>query len=255
MNFDEIIKAFIVKKLPRERWTHEAHLIVSAHYCLAFDCIVALKFLRNNIIEYNELSGTLNTDSSGYHETLTRFWIIITKNFINNNSDLGKEELIRSFINSEYASKTLHLEYYSPEIIYSNRARHDWVDPNLKKLKITTDRPINCQKHYDWSDSEFLHNFSTGIFNPKLFTHEAHLRLAWIALNAEPLTFAQNTVSDLILNYVKHWGAQNKFDRKLTRASVQIIASRMSHETSFPTFINKHQDLVINFKTLIDSVM
>ena len=61
--------------LPKSSWTHAAHVAVAA--CLAFDHPPdqALELTRSGIIHHNESVGTANTETSGYHETLTRFWI------------------------------------------------------------------------------------------------------------------------------------------------------------------------------------
>lgn len=134
IDFEEIIQGFINKTLPRNQWTHQAHLIVSVHFCLKYDLITCLKELKNHIKAYNEISGTPNTDSLGYHETLTRFWIIITKNFIDSHPKLNKYQLISEFLTSDQAHKTLHLDFYTPETIFSTNARKNWVEPDRRSL-------------------------------------------------------------------------------------------------------------------------
>mgnify|MGYP000226997985 FL=1 len=41
--------------------------------------------------------------------------------------------------------------------------------------------------HYKLNDLEFVNQFQKTTLDPKLFTHEAHLRLAWIYINNEGL--------------------------------------------------------------------
>ena len=73
---DELLAAFTGRTLPKERWDHEAHIRV-CHAALArFGRDEALGFLRDAIRAYNEVVGPPNTDSTGYHETLTRYFVL-----------------------------------------------------------------------------------------------------------------------------------------------------------------------------------
>jgi len=69
----EIVQQFKDKSLPKVCWTHEAHIIVALWHNLNFEFETAYQLVKANIIAYNEVVGTPNTDSSGYHETLTQF--------------------------------------------------------------------------------------------------------------------------------------------------------------------------------------
>ena len=68
--------------LAKSLWTHAAHVAVAA--CLAYEHApdAALNLTRAGIIRHNESVGTANTETSGYHETLTRFWSGIIGNFV-----------------------------------------------------------------------------------------------------------------------------------------------------------------------------
>ena len=35
--------------------------------------------MRRGIVHYNQCAGTINSDHSGYHETITLFWLAIVK--------------------------------------------------------------------------------------------------------------------------------------------------------------------------------
>src|SRR5262245_32573469 len=73
------IQAFIgefeARSLPKSRWTHHAHLTVGLWYLSQHAPDDALVIVRRRIRAYNEAVGTANTDNSGYHETLTRFFL------------------------------------------------------------------------------------------------------------------------------------------------------------------------------------
>jgi hypothetical protein len=71
----EFIDDFESGQLPREQWTHQAHLVVALWYLINFSRDEAVGNIRNRILSYNRSCGIQNTANSGYHETLTLFWI------------------------------------------------------------------------------------------------------------------------------------------------------------------------------------
>ncbi|MGA8510117.1 MAG: hypothetical protein WB762_31290, partial [Candidatus Sulfotelmatobacter sp.] len=62
--------------LPRDEWTHAAHVAVGAYYATK-DPETAVDRVKRGIVEYNEATGIENTATSGYHETLTMLWLAI----------------------------------------------------------------------------------------------------------------------------------------------------------------------------------
>ncbi len=130
------ITQFSECSLPKAAWTHEAHLIVAIWHNWHFPYEEAFEQVKAKIIAYNEAVGTANTDTSGYHETLTRFWMILSRNFLSKNSFSGVEEACTAFTQSEYADKAIPLAYYSRERLFSAQARHQWVQGDQQALQL-----------------------------------------------------------------------------------------------------------------------
>lgn len=128
----EIIFQFNNLTLPKSKWTHEAHLIVAIWFLKHYEKAEATYYLRSGIINYNLKTGTKNTPTSGYHETITIFWIELIDWFIKQHKNSEIEALIFIFLKSKYASKTIFLEYYSKELLFSTIARANWIAPDLK---------------------------------------------------------------------------------------------------------------------------
>ena len=76
------IEGFEQGTYPKERWTHEAHVVMAAHYLTLHTVPDATRIIRTRIPAYNVAQGGQNTDDSGYHETLTIFWIWIVAGFL-----------------------------------------------------------------------------------------------------------------------------------------------------------------------------
>ncbi len=131
---EHLIIGFRTLKLPKSEWTHEAHLIVAIWYCSNYNFEKALVLLRENIKNYNQAVGTPNTKNSGYHESITKFWLIVAKQFIEKLVVKSTPIACNKFINSELAKRDYPLRFYTSERLFSIEARHSWVKPDLNKL-------------------------------------------------------------------------------------------------------------------------
>lgn len=129
-----LVRDFESCALRRELWTHAAHLRVALWYLLRCEWDEAVALTRRGILRYNEASGVANTPASGYHETLTIFWLRTVRRFLESRRDVVgdvdrlADELVAS------ADKNLPLVFYTRERLMSPEARAVWVEPDLKSL-------------------------------------------------------------------------------------------------------------------------
>jgi hypothetical protein len=72
---EALIDDFEACTLQRRRWTHHAHLVVGFWYLLHHAPPQALTVVRERIKSCNDAMGKANTDSGGYHETITRAYL------------------------------------------------------------------------------------------------------------------------------------------------------------------------------------
>jgi hypothetical protein len=93
--------------------------------------------IRSGILRLNERQGTPNTDSSGYHETLTCFWIAIVAQFLRKPA-AGLEELepVNQLVEIYGERSGLWREYYSFDLVQSVESRRGWVEPDRKAITI-----------------------------------------------------------------------------------------------------------------------
>ena len=135
----EIVDGFRTRTLPEPRWTHQAHLVVGLWHVLNLPADAVLAALRRGITAYNLSVGTANTDSNGYHETITRFYAWAIRKFVGEarGGATGAAtllELANALLGSRYAAKPFPFEYYSRDRLLSVAARRAWLDPDLKPL-------------------------------------------------------------------------------------------------------------------------
>ncbi len=108
--------------------------------------------------------------------------------------------------------------------------------------------------HYQFSDTEFEMQFADASLPPHLFTHEAHLRLAWIHINSYEQTVAIEQISSQILKFATRHGDPNKFDATVTVAAIKIVHHfiQKSKTIYFKDFIKEFPGLKYNFKEILD---
>lgn len=107
--------------------------------------------------------------------------------------------------------------------------------------------------HFDYSDEEFLSLFKSCRLNPACFSHEAHLRLAWIHIQQFGLQRAEELVAEQIKNYTRYLGAEEKYNETVTVAAVKAVHHFMqgSDNSNFESFIAQNSKLNTNFKDLL----
>ncbi len=135
-DIQSLIERFEARTLPKSEWTHTAHLVVAIWYSTHFDALEALRLVRQNIMAYNQSIGTPNSDSEGYHETISRFWLSTARAFLNSQSFDSLAHSCNEFIHSTYSDRGYPLQFYSRELLFSVQARQRWVVPDIQELHL-----------------------------------------------------------------------------------------------------------------------
>jgi len=121
--------------LPRTEWTHEAHLAATTYLLLRRPDIEIDVELPGLIRRYNESVGGVNSDTEGYHETITRVFLHGVRLFL---SEADREEPLHELVNelllSPIGRRDWPLRFYSPGRLFSVEARKHFVEPDLRAL-------------------------------------------------------------------------------------------------------------------------
>jgi hypothetical protein len=125
----------IARALPRREWTHEAHLATTTYLLLKRPEIDVDAQLAGLIRRYNESVGGVNSDSEGYHETITRVFLHGVRLLI---AEVDRSEPLHELVNqllmSPMGRRDWPLRFYSPGLLFSVEARRHFVPPNLAPL-------------------------------------------------------------------------------------------------------------------------
>jgi hypothetical protein len=123
--------------LPRPEWTHEAHLATCAWLILERPDIAPERDLPDLIRRYNESVGGVNSDTEGYHETITQVSIRGVRAALAQSEGRGLAERVNALLLAEEGRRDWPLRFYSAERLFSVEARRGWVEPDLGPLPPT----------------------------------------------------------------------------------------------------------------------
>ena len=98
VDLDALVGRFLDRTLPKVEWTHQAHLAVGAWHVDRYGPDEALTRLRDGIRALNDSHGTINSASSGYHETITRAYVRLIAGFFADCADLPLPERVAGLI-------------------------------------------------------------------------------------------------------------------------------------------------------------
>lgn len=120
--------------MPKEQWTHGAHLLTGACYVRELGREAALEKMRVCVRRYNESVGGKNTETSGYHETITAMWIRLLHRLWQESQPLERAAFAALAVEQFEPRKAVFREYYDFDVVGSTEARLNWVEPTLKPL-------------------------------------------------------------------------------------------------------------------------
>jgi len=132
-NDDELaalVRAFEECEIHPAEFKHYQHLAVALWYVAHLPFDAASEKMRSGIQRLANAYG-----KSGYHETITVFWLAMCRAFWANATDKSIAAAANRLI-GECEDKNLIYEYYSREQIDSVEAKTGWVEPDLQPLPL-----------------------------------------------------------------------------------------------------------------------
>jgi hypothetical protein len=123
--------------LPKDEWTHAAHLTVGLWHVDRYGAAEALTRLRSGIRRLNESHGNVNTSTSGYHETITAAYVTLLAAYLEAcPPGLSLAARVERLLAGPLAARDTLFTFYSRERLMSIDARAQWVEPDLGPLRL-----------------------------------------------------------------------------------------------------------------------
>lgn len=121
--------------LPRAEWTHSAHFAFALWALRHRPGLAEPAAFRAIILALNGAHGTPNTDSSGYHHTITVASLGAARSLLEargNGEPLA--DILKALTRGPFGRSDWILSYWSRDLLFSVAARRDWVEPDLASL-------------------------------------------------------------------------------------------------------------------------
>jgi hypothetical protein len=132
---DAMVSLWRAGTLPGKAFTHEAHILVGAWHLTHMPYADALSAMREGIPRFNVAAGGVNTEDSGYHETLTVFWVKLMARYLGTlPGEQTPMEKVQAAVGHFGARRDWFKDYYSFDVAKSREARARWVEPDLQPL-------------------------------------------------------------------------------------------------------------------------
>ncbi|HKP38749.1 MAG TPA: hypothetical protein VJT71_17970 [Pyrinomonadaceae bacterium] len=124
-----LVESFEACSFHPSEFRHYQHLAVALWYVRNLTAEDALTRMTCGIRRLAETYG-----KTGYHETITVFWLRIVSEFSSKADDKSTLGSLANELIERCHDKDLIFDYYSRGLLESPRAKAEWVEPDLKKL-------------------------------------------------------------------------------------------------------------------------
>lgn len=130
---DHIGLGLIHRTLPKPEWTHAAHF-AAALWLLRHRPSWPLESRMPTLIRaYNEATGVPNTDTEGYHETITLASLAAARAFLEASpAERPLHEIVVALMETPQGRSSWPMAFWSRERLFSPLARRQWVDGDLR---------------------------------------------------------------------------------------------------------------------------
>ena len=132
---DALAERFAAAAISATEWTHQTHLVMGAWHVARFGPEAALARLRAGIRALNAAHGTVDSDSRGYHDTITCAYVRLLAAFAASRpAGEAIDATVAALLASPLAAREVLTRHYSRERLFSVAARRGWVEPDLAPL-------------------------------------------------------------------------------------------------------------------------
>ena len=125
----DLVRRFESCEINPADFRHYQHLTVALWYVMQFPYDLASEKIRAGIKQLAAAYG-----KSGYHETITLFWLMVVRDFASARSSGETVCEVANRLVASCTDKDLIKSYYSGELLATVEAKERWVAPDLKSL-------------------------------------------------------------------------------------------------------------------------
>jgi hypothetical protein len=124
----KFLRALENGEIPNHSFRHRDHLRAAWLYVHLRGAIEAERAMLETIRRFATLTG----HAAKFHVTLTVVWVRLVAAHVAHHRDKAFDDLIE--LDGRLLDKDLPLRFYSPDVLFSTRARTQWVEPDVRAL-------------------------------------------------------------------------------------------------------------------------
>ncbi len=125
----------IDRTLPKTEWTHAGHFAAALWLSRHRANLVKPAEFKRIVIRYNEATHTANTDTSGYHHTITIASLrAAVFHLTRHSNDVPIHVVLEHLMASPQGNTGWLLSYWRRETLFSVHARRTWMEPDIAAL-------------------------------------------------------------------------------------------------------------------------
>ncbi len=134
IEIERIYAGLMDRTLPKSEWTHAAHFAAAAAM-LSDLKHTAFDKMPHVIRAYNRVTGVENTDTDGYHHTITLASLQAAQFVMKAASNTPPlYEITNTILSGNYGDPKWLLKFWSKDVLFSVEARRGWVEPDIRDL-------------------------------------------------------------------------------------------------------------------------
>ena len=132
---ERIGRGLLDRSLPKLEWTHATHFAAVLWLLRHRGTSAVTTGMPDWIRGYNDVTGVANTDTGGYHETITMASIRAAGAVLaTHGAVVPLHEVVNVLLASELGRSDWLLRYWSRPRLFSTEARRRWIDPDKEPL-------------------------------------------------------------------------------------------------------------------------
>lgn len=131
---EHIARGLLDLTLPKPEWTHRAHFAAALWLLAHPEALEREGGMAPIIRRYNAATGVANSDTGGYHETITLASLRGAKACLAAEPDAPLGAVLDRLMAGPLGDKRWPLVYWSEGRLMSVEARRGWVEPDLAPL-------------------------------------------------------------------------------------------------------------------------
>lgn len=128
-SLDELIRTFEDGTLDPETFSHADHLRVALFYVATLPFEPARDRFRSTLLNFVKIHNI-----SVYSETVTQFWMKKVFAFWRQNHETMTAQMLETELVRQLANSRVIQQHFSPELLATERAKTEWVEPDREPL-------------------------------------------------------------------------------------------------------------------------